>query len=404
MKVEKWKSSIQGVDMGASDSNTAMRPAASVSVSRRAALSAIAGGLGWPLLPGVVHAGASRRLFLSSRGLNAKDKGGFRVSGFDGAGRVVFDIPTPGRGHVLAVHPRMSLAILFARAPGTFARAIDFSRGTLVASFETPDDRHFFGHGVFSPDGRLLYATENDFANKRGVVGVYDVAAGFRRLGEMPSGGIGPHELRLAGDGNTLVICNGGILTHPSLPRVKLNRDTMEPSLVYQDRRDGRQIDELGLPKSLHQLSIRHLSISPTGVVAFGMQYAGPKTDLVPLVGVHEPGRPLRLISGPERILRAMKNYCGSVEFDATGSVLATSSPYGGILAFWEAESGRFLNSVNIPAVCGVTATPGLGKFVATSLVGSVVAIDSTTGRSRKITGGSIEASGWDNHLVAVTA
>ncbi len=227
---------------------------------------------------------------------------------------------------------------------------------------------------------------------------------GYRRVGELASSGIGPHEVRLAADGTTLVIGNGGILTHPEQPRIKLNRDTMKPSLVYLDRRDGKRLSELRLSASLHQLSIRHLSIGPRGAVAVGMQYEGPRADLVPLVGIHEAGRPLRLFSGPERITRAMRHYCGSVAFDTTGSVIAATSPHGGVIAFWEAESGRFLTSAAIPGVCGVTATAGPGRFVATSNQGGVVAIDAIAGVSRKITGRSIEASGWDNHLVAVTA
>ena len=383
------------------DSSSAARPKPSIAVGRRSALSAIAGGVAWPLVPGIARASAGRRLFLSARGLNAKAKGGYRVSGFDGAGRVVFDIPMPARGHGLTVHPRKPIAVLFARGPGRFARAMNFARGTLIASFETPDDRHFFGHGAFSADGKLLYATENDFAHGRGVIGIYDAATGFRRVGELATGGIGPHELRAAGD--TLVIGNGGILTHPDLPRVKLNRDTMKPSLVYIDRRDGRRIAELRLPGSLHQLSIRHLSIGPRGAVAFGMQYQGPPADLVPLIGIREPGGTLRTFAGPERIVRSMKNYCASVEFDATGSVVAASSPYGGVVAFWEASSGRFLTSVEVPAVSGVAAISGTGRFVATSLLGGAVVIDATTGVRRKIGGPSMDAIGWDNHMVAVT-
>ena len=42
------------------------------------------------------------------------------------------------------------------------------------------EGRHFFGHGVFSPDGKLLYATENDFEAARGVIGVYDVRPATR--------------------------------------------------------------------------------------------------------------------------------------------------------------------------------------------------------------------------------
>ncbi len=393
--------------MSTIDSISAARPKTSVAVGRRAALSAIAGGLAWPLMPGVARAGADRRLFMSARGVRAGTKLDHRASGFDGAGRVIFDIPIPARAHGLAVNPRKPVVVLFARRPGTFARAIDFARGTLIAAFETPADRHFYGHGAFSPDGKLLYAAENDFANQRGVIGVYDAAQGFRRRGELQMRGIGPHEIRVAGDGNTLVIGLGGIMTHPDQPRVKLNLPTMKPSLVYLDRRDGKRISEVRLPASLHQLSIRHLSIGPKGAVAVGMQYQGPRSDLVPLVGVHEPGRPLRPFSGPERIMRSMNNYCASVEFDATGSVVAATSPRGDVIAFWEAESGRFLSSADIPGVCGLTAIAGPGKFVATSLrggdKGGVFAIDAVSGISRKITSHAIEGTLWDNHLVAAT-
>ena len=393
--------------MSAVDPNSHARPKASVAVGRRSALSAIAGGLAWPLVPGIAQAGTNRRLFMSARGVRAGTKLEFRATGFDDAGRVAFDVPIPARAHGLSVNPRKPVVVLFARRPGTFAHAIDFARGTLIAAFETPADRHFYGHGAFSPDGKLLYAAENDFANKRGVIGVYDAEAGFRRRGELEMRGIGPHEVRAAGDGNTLVVGLGGIMTHPDQPRVKLNLPTMKPSLVYLDRRDGKLVSEVRLPASLHQLSIRHLSIGPRGAVAVGMQYQGPTSDLVPLVGIHEPGRPLRTFSGPERIARSMKNYCASVEFDATGSVVAATSPRGDVIAFWEVESGRFLSSASIPGVCGLTAIAGPGRFVATSLRGGVeggaFAVDAVSGISRKIASHAIEGTLWDNHLVAAT-
>src|SRR5690606_30895384 len=110
----------------------------------------------------------------------------------------------------------------FARRPGTFALVIDVVHGRILYRIASAESRHFYGHGAFSSDGRLLYATENDFAGERGVIGIYDAADGYRRAGEIPSYGIGPHELRLLADGTTLAVANGGILTRPDLPRVKL--------------------------------------------------------------------------------------------------------------------------------------------------------------------------------------
>ena len=84
---------------------------------------------------------------------------------------------------------------------------------------------------MFSPDGALLYATENDFDNAAGMVGIYDARAVSSAIGEFPTHGVGPHELLLLDDGATLAIANGGIETHPDFGRAKLNIATMKPSL-----------------------------------------------------------------------------------------------------------------------------------------------------------------------------
>src|SRR3546814_20493551 len=78
-----------------------------------------------------------------------------------------------------------------------------------------PDGRHFYGHAVFDRAERLLYTTENDYEAGRGVIGVWDADAGYARAGELDAHGIGPHDLALGPDGRSLVIANGGLLTHP---------------------------------------------------------------------------------------------------------------------------------------------------------------------------------------------
>ena len=150
------------------------------------------------------------------------------------------------------------------------ALGLDAAAGRVLHRFDAVAGRHFFGHGFFSPDGRLLYATENDFDAEAGAIGIYDAADGWRRVGEIAGVGIEPHEAALLGDGRTIVAADGGILTHPDYGREKLNLATMAPALVYVDRASGEILETARLDPALHRLSIRHLARDATGAVWFG--------------------------------------------------------------------------------------------------------------------------------------
>ena len=104
----------------------------------------------------------------------------------------------------------------FARRPGTFALVLDCAAGVVLRRLEAPGGRHFYGHGAFLEGGAILATTENAFETGEGRIGLWDAATGYARLGEIPSGGIGPHEaVRLPGI-DTLGVANAGIRTHPA--------------------------------------------------------------------------------------------------------------------------------------------------------------------------------------------
>lgn len=341
------------------------------------------------------------RLYLSARG---DRDGGFHAAGFDEAGRALFDLPLPGRGHSLALRPNHTEAVFFARRPDSFACVVDRAAGTVATRFEAPDDRHFYGHGIFDPAGRLLYATENDFAAGRGVIGVYDAGDGYRRVGELPAHGVGPHDLRLLSDGTTLVVANGGMESHPDLPRAALNIPEMVPSLVHLDRRDGRLLAELRLAPSLHLLSIRHLAVGREDGVAFAMQYQGPAGDAVPLVGVRFRDGQVRLFDEPTPALRRMRQYCGSIAFDSAGRTMAATSPRGSLVVFWNADSPNAPVAARIPDVCGVAATGRPAEFLVSSGQGGVFRVDAATGVAERVVSPLLDGALWDNHIVPVRA
>lgn len=363
-------------------------------------LSAAVAGPAGAAQPPAPKLSAPGPLYLASR---ADGDRGFRVAAFDSAGAIRFDLPIPSRGHAFAVQPGHRLAVHVARRPGRWAVVVDLTRKAVTRVIRSPDNRHYYGHGVFAPDGRLLYLAENDFEARRGVVGVYDATDGFRRVGELPTHGVGPHEVRLLSDGRTLVAANGGVATVPSAPRVKLNVPTMEPSLTFVDRTDGKLLRKIGLPASLHRLGIRHIAVNRDNRVAFAMQYEGPRGDTVPLIGTCGPDTAAaRLFEAPRAPIEAMRLYTGAIEFDASGELVAASSPRGGVITVWEVASGRSVGIYRIADTCGIAPAPGTGRFVASDGRGRLWTIDAIKDEQRSIPVHLAGRVAWDNHLIRV--
>ena len=332
-------------------------------------------------------------LFLGAR-LNGER---FEAAVIDEAGSDLVVLPLHARGHSFAIDTASRRAVAFARSPGRFAIAFSLDGSSEPIAIAAAQGRHFFGHGVFSRDGRLMLATENAYEDGAGVTGIYDATDGFRRLGEFPTGGVGPHEVVLMADGVTLCVANGGILTHPDFERQKLNLTTMEPSLAYVDIASGEVVDKVQLSPELHQLSIRHLALDASGHVWFGCQYEGDPADRPPLVGRHRRGHAIELFAGPAETLRAFENYIGSVAVDASGTVLATSSPHGGILAFWDTATGRCLGTRALADGCGVAPVRS-ERVLATSGRGAIVEAGPQTA-TRIISPEAKDGPAWDNHL-----
>ena len=367
-----------------------------IHVNRRALLGGAAGGLlGFLGLQAGGIRGQAGPLFVGCRA-DGQDK--HHVTGFDEVGRTHFSLPLPERGHAMAFHPTRPEMVVFARRPGRFAVAIDDAEGIALHRIDAAPGCHFFGHGMFSPDGRILFATENDYERGQGIVGLYDASDGYRRVGEYPSHGIGPHELILMPDDKTLAIANGGIRTHPDHGRAKLNLDDMTPSLVFTDIADGRHLDQATLPHSQHQLSIRHLARLSDGHVAVAMQYEGPKTDNVPLVAIHD-GAGLRTLEAPEDIQRQMRHYAGSVAVDHGGEIIAVSAPRGNLVTFWDGRDGHFLGSKDLRDGCGVAPTDQPGEFMLTGGEGHVVLFRPATNKTVRISVEGLATARWDNHL-----
>ncbi|TYL47706.1 DUF1513 domain-containing protein [Marinomonas sp. IMCC 4694] len=315
---------------------------------------------------------------------------------FDEQGRFIWTTPLTDRAHAPVIHPNQSIVGIVARRPGFFIDFFDVSSHQRIQRIEPQHEHHFYGHALFTKNGKALITQENHYPTGQGKIVVRDWPSG-QVVATFSSNGIGPHEAIFLNQ-HVLVIANGGLKTHPDEERTILNLSTMKPNVTYLHLVDGRILNESFHPDEWHKLSIRHLDVNAEGTVALGFQYQGDIRDQVPLVGLSRLGQTtLQYLTPPEAIRVRFKQYCGSVCFDSTGDVLAVSTPKGGLVAFWHLASNTFLGIENCRDVCGLIATNNAYEFLVTSGTGAQRLTNPVSKNSRLVKK-HIDIQ-WDNHL-----
>lgn len=305
-----------------------------------------------------------------------------------------FALPVATRLHGAVQHPvKPERVIVVARRPGTELNEIDIREQRIVRRVAAGPGRHFYGHAAFTRDGQYLLTTENAYASGTGKIAVRRTDD-YSQVEEYESGGIGPHDLQLLGDGRTLVVANGGIRTHPAEHRRKLNLDSMQPSLVYIDIDSGRLIDEYRLDNP--KLSIRHLRVAADDRVLIALQYEGDPSDVVPLLGLHAGQSSIETLHAPPGIAKRMLGYSSEAAFDATETEIYLALPRAGLLARFDSLSREFIDVIAIEQATSVCADPM--NFETGLLVAS-----KTQGLRRPVSGPSRPAPGryrMDDHAL----
>lgn len=376
----------------------------SMAIERRRVLQMLGGwalaGTALPWSAGASSSNASRlgtQREFDDYYLAARKRGeAYEAVVFDARGVEQQRVRLQDRGHSFALDPLTQRVVAFGRQPGFFAVMFDVRGRRQPQIVPAAPGRHFFGHGVFVDGGRRLLATENDYEAGRGVLGVYETSGDTcSRVDEFDCAGIGPHEVVALPGTNLVVVANGGILTHPDYGKMSLNLPTMRPSLVYLDATTGALVEQVWLRPEWHQLSIRHLAVDAGNRVWFGCQYLGLPADRPPLVGRHERGAKPELFEGDPHLLATLRNYVGSIAVNDSASVIATSSPVGGVVAYWRAEDGGLLGSTAIADGCGVAPGPGQGFLVSSGR--GVLERAGPHQNAQALSHNRVVA--WDNHM-----
>ena len=316
----------------------------------------------------------------------------------DENGTLVFQHRVPGRGHAACASSCGRYLAFMARRPRRWMVIIDPIKKVVVSQTESTEGRHFYGHAVFSQDNNLLFTTENAYATGEGMIGIYDVKHSLKRLGEIPSFGVGPHELALLSDGKTLAVANGGIQTHPDYGRIKLNLDTMASRLTYVDIASAKELASYGVNNQ--KLSLRHMAVSPNDTVVIGAQLQATGTPGSPLLYAHNGENALAPLDGhpaPDKALS--ENYIASIAVTADGSRAISTAPRDGKASLWDLANRRWLYDIDIPDVAGACCLPDQQQALLSSGAGGLYQLDIASGSLQQTA--QHNQRHWDNHLAS---
>lgn len=318
--------------------------------------------------------------------------GSFAVGAIAPDGNMLWQSPVNTRCHSGCNRPGTAEVLFFERRPGWAFYVLNSKTGKRLHRIEAAEGEHFVGHGVFSPDGRFLYATASRYEPGEGIVAVYDSHHNYQRVNTFELNGVGPHQLTLHPDGQTLIVGLGGILTHPDYDRIKLNLDIMKPALVLVDRLSGETLGRFR--PSHHQLSTRHVDAAPDGTIYAAYQYQGPAHELPPLVARYRNGRYEEIDFG-EPVHRELGNYIASIVAHPENDLVAIASPIGGTALIFDSRSGKVVEKASIADCAGVEALAG-GDFLVSSGQGKLVRM-SQGKPTTELASMSVQ---WDHHLV----
>ncbi len=317
----------------------------------------------------------------------------------------VIECSVSHRCHSGVVIPLQQQVVFISRRPGSEMRVMDRATGNRLQVVNAAPNRHFFGHGCLSRCGTKLYCAENAFTESesscQGVIGIYDVTQQYRRIGEFSCQGVGPHQIERLPDSDILVVAVGGILTHPSRGREKLNLDAMQSAIHYIDANSGTVV--LKLPSPYQQLSLRHFSVNKNHQLVVTGQYQGAGNELLELVFYHHyqgaaSSDQLQAFEQDESGWLSLRQYIASVAIDGSGVYALTTGPRGDAIDLWDINRRQWLKRITLRDVAGVVWDNHKNSFVVSNGLGELyrvqvqpeVTIDFIA-RDKSLR--------WDNHL-----
>lgn len=248
--------------------------------------------------------------------------------------------PNPVRPHT---------AVLFEKK-GKGSCEVDLVSGRVLRTIETVEERQFYGHGAFLPDGSTVFATETVTRGAyEGVIAVRDGRT-FELLGTFPSHGSSPHDCQLIDDGKVLVVANGG----------------PPASVTWVEVSSGKLLERVPVPDPA--LNAGHFALAGEDLVIV----SAPSDDVPDVenanggVTLRPAGRPATTMRDPAAVTSRLLGETLSVCLHEPTRVAACTTPRGDLVTFWDLNTMSLVKAHPFPKARGVALTLDGHHFVIT--------------------------------------
>ena len=275
----------------------------------------------------------------------------------DSEGFCAGHIKVPFLGHGMAMNPNFPERAALFEKRGKGACEIDLKAGRVLRTIPTAANRHFYGHGSYSKDGTILYATETVIEGDYDGVIVMRDAETFAEIGHFPSYGARPHDCRLIDDGKVMLITNGG---------GRVNEHN-RPNVTYVDVETHQLLDKCELDNN--RINSGHVAISEDGALAVvsapreGLEHEKYNGGIS--IGKRNGGS-LTSVVASKKVLGKLLGESLSVCIDPKNRRVAATTPLGKMVTFWNLDNGNLEHQIKLKKPTGVTLTQD-GKFFAIS-------------------------------------
>lgn len=282
--------------------------------------------------------------------VNGAQRYGLAIIELDAAQPAAHFIATEFLPHGVAFDPRdvCRAAIFEKKGPG--ACIVDLHRRQVVQPIATLPTRRFYGHGVWSADGALLYTTETCLDRDLAGVLVMRDAQTLVELGTLPTYGAAPHDCRLIHDGQTMVVANGG--GHLDAPR-------SGPACVsYIELSSGKLLQrvKLGSPR----INAGHIEVTAAGdlvVVSAPRDGIKDANKQLGAVSLRTRARAMKTVSEPKAVVGRMLGETLSVVINEATRVALTTHPLGDCVSMWRLDNATCLGTLELKEPRGVAMT-----------------------------------------------
>lgn len=288
--------------------------------------------------------------------------------------------------HGLATHPQKPYLFSLFEKKGPGACELDLKSGKVLRTISTDPSRHFYGHGSYSADGQHLYSTETILDSQEGVIAQRNSKT-MDIEGLFPTYGANPHDCQLIENGTILAITNGGATNGEA---------ESTPCVSYVDVKTQKLVKQHKMMDS--RFNTGHLVISQEKqlIVSSAPHPRLPFSDPGAISLVDTDGTLKNL--NTEMVHASLKSETLSLCIDEKRHVVATTSPAGNSVTFWNLKTGDLISSLELASPRGIVMTADQRYYVISyGKTADLVLVDANT---RTLTELSIPQAGYSgSHL-----